>query len=232
MIVTGGSEAARAAKQATATVPIVMATGSDPVKFGIVASLARPGGNVTGVSSISGDLMAKRVELLRELLPKISRVAILWDETPSARITVQELEAEARPLGIGTHAVGVHGSSDFARAFSEAAPARAVIVVASSFMFTERKRIADLALKHRLPTAHGAREYVEAGGLFSYAVSFPEQFRRAAWYVDRILRGARPADLPVEQPTTFELVINLRTAKALGLTVPPSLQQRASQLIE
>ncbi len=232
VLVTGGSEAARAAKQATATVPIVMATGSDPVKFGIVESLARPGGNVTGVSSISGELMAKRVELLRELLPKISRVAILWDETPSARITVQELEAEARPLGIGIHPVGVHGSSDFARAFSEAARARAVIVVASSFMFPERKRIADLALKHRLPTALGAREYVEAGGLFSYAVSFPDQFRRAAWYVDRILRGARPADLPVEQPTTFELVINLKTAKALGLTIPPSLLQRANQVIE
>ena len=232
VIVTGGSEAARAAKQATATVPIVMATGSDPVKFGIVESLARPGGNVTGVSSISGELMAKRIELLRELLPKISRVAILWDETPSARITVQELEAEARSLGIGTQPVGVHGSSDLARAFSEAARARAVIVVASSFMFPERKHIADLALQHRLPTALGAREYVEAGGLFSYAVRFPDQFRRAAWYVDRILRGARPADLPVEQPTTFELVINLKTAKALGLTIPPSLLQRANQVIE
>ena len=232
VIVTGGSEAARAAKQATATLPIVMATGSDPVKFGIVESLARPGGNVTGVSSISGELMAKRIELLRELLPRISRVAILWDETPSARITVQDLEAEARRLGIGIQPVGVRGSSDFARAFSEAARARAVIVVASSFMFPERKRIADLALKHRLPTALGAREYVEAGGLFSYAVRFPDQFRRAAWYVDRILRGARPADLPVEQPTTFELVINLKTAKALGLTVPRSLQQRANQVIE
>ena len=232
VIVTGGSEAARAAKQATATVPIVMATGSDPVKFGIVESLARPGGNVTGVSSISGELMAKRVELLRELLPKISRVAILWDETPTARITVRELEAEARSLGIETHPVGVRGSSDFARAFSEAARARAVIMVASSFMFPERKRIADLALKHRLPTALGAREYVEAGGLFSYAVSFPDQFRRAAGYVDRILRGARPADLPAEQPTTLELVINLKTAKALGLTIPPSLLQRANQVIE
>ena len=232
VIVTGGSEAARAAKQATATVPIVMATGSDPVKFGIVESLARPGGNVTGVSSISGELMAKRIELLRELLPKIARVAILWDETPSARITVQELEAEARSLGIGPQPVGVHGSSDLARVFSETARAHAVIVVASSFMFPERKRIADLALKHRLPTALGAREYVEAGGLFSYAVRFPDQFRRAAWYVDRILRGARPADLPVEQPTTLELVINLKTAKALGLTVPPSLLQRANQVIE
>jgi len=232
VIVTGGGEAARTAKQATATIPIVMATGSDPVKLGIVESLARPGGNVTGVSSISSDLMAKRVELLRELLPKVSRVAVLWDETPNARMSVQELEAAARPLGIGIHPVGVRRPDDFARAFSVAAEDRALIVVASSFMFTERKRIADLALKHRLPTALGAREYVEVGGLFSYAVSYPDQFRRAAWYVDRILRGVRPADLPVEQPTTFELVINLRTAKALGLTIPPSLLQRANQVIE
>jgi putative ABC transport system substrate-binding protein len=232
VIVTGGGEAARAARQATATIPIVMATGSDPVKLGIVESLARPGGNVTGVSSISSQLMAKRVELLRELLPKISRVAILWDETPNARMSVQELEAAARTLGIVIHTVGVRGANDFARAFSEAGGDRAVIVVASSFMFTERKRIADLALKHRLPTALGAREYVEVGGLFSYAVSYPDQFRRAAPYVDRILRGARPADLPVEQPTTFELVINLKTAKALGLTIPQSLLQRANQVIE
>jgi putative tryptophan/tyrosine transport system substrate-binding protein len=232
VIVTGGGEAARAAKQATATVPIVMATGSDPVKRGIVESLARPGGNVTGVSSISSELMAKRVELLRELLPKISRVAILWDETPQARMSVQELEALARALGIEIHPVGVRGPNEFARAFSEAGGDRALIVVASSFMFTERTRIADLALKHRLPTALGAREYVEAGGLFSYSVNFPDQFRRAASYVDRILKGTKPADLPVERPTTFELVINLKTAKALGLTIPQSLLQRADQVIE
>jgi putative tryptophan/tyrosine transport system substrate-binding protein len=230
--VTGGGEAARAAKQATATVPIVMATGSDPVKLGIVESLARPGGNVTGVSSISSELMAKRVELLRELLPKISRVAILWDETAQARMSVQELEALARALGIEIHPVGVRGPNEFARAFSEAGGDRALIVVASSFMFTERTRIADLALKHRLPTALGAREYVEAGGLFSYSVNFPDQFRRAASYVDRILKGTKPADLPVEQPTKFELIINLKTAKALGLTIPPSLLQRADQVIE
>jgi putative ABC transport system substrate-binding protein len=214
--VTGGGEAARAAKQATATVPIVMATGSDPVKRGIVESLARPGGNVTGVSSISSELMAKRIELLRELLPKISRVAIFWDETPNARMSVQELEAAARAFGIGIPTVGVRGPNDFARAFSEAGGDRAVIVVASSSMFTERKRIADLALKHRLPTALGAREYVEAGGLFSYSVNYPDQFRRAASYVDKILKGAKPADLPIEQPTKFELVINLKTAKASG----------------
>jgi ABC-type uncharacterized transport system substrate-binding protein len=232
VIVTGGGEAARAAKQATATIPIVMATGSDPVKGGLVESLARPGGNITGLTSISSQLMAKRVELLRELLPKIARVAILWDETANSRMSVQELEAAARAFGIGIHAVGVRGPSDFARAFSETGGDRALIVVASSSMFTERVRIADLALKHRLPTALGAREYVEVGGLFSYSVNYAAQFRRAASYVDRVLKGAKPADLPIEQPTTFELVVNLKTAKALGLTIPPSLLQRADQVIE
>jgi putative ABC transport system substrate-binding protein len=232
VIVTGGGEAARAAKQATATIPIVMATGGDPVKLGVVESLGRPGGNVTGVSSLSSQLIAKRVELLRELLPKVSHVAILWDETPNSRLSVQELEAATRPLGLGIHPVGVRGPNEFARAFSAAARERALIVVASPFMFTERKRIADLALKHRLPTAVGGREYAEAGGLFSYAVSYPDLFRRAASYVDKILRGAKPADLPVEQPTKFELVINLKTAKALGLSIPQSLLQRADLVIE
>ena len=232
VIVTGGGEAARAAKQSTATIPIVMATGSNPVQGGLVQSLARPGGNVTGLTSISSQLMAKRVELLREFLPRIPRVAILWDETPNARMSVQELEAAARAVGIEIHAVGVRDPNDLARAFSDASSDRAVIVVASSSMFTERARIADLALKHRLPTALGAREYVEAGGLFSYSVNYAAQFRRAAWYTDRVLKGAKPADLPIEQPTTFELVINLKTAKALGLTIPPSLLQRADQVIE
>jgi ABC-type uncharacterized transport system substrate-binding protein len=232
VIVTGGGEAARAAKQATATIPIVMATGGDPVKLGVVESLGRPGGNVTGVSSLSSQLIAKRMGLLKELLPKVSRVAILWDGTPNSRLSVQELEAAARTLGLGVHPVGVRGPNEFARAFSAAAGERALIVVASPFMFSERKRIADLALKHRLPTAVGGREYAEAGGLFSYAVNYPDLFRRAAWYVDKILRGAKPADLPVEQPNAFELVINLKTAKALGLTIPQSLLQRADQVIE
>jgi putative ABC transport system substrate-binding protein len=176
--------------------------------------------------------MAKRVELLREVLPKISRVAIFWDETPQARLSVQELEALARALGIGIHPVSVRGPNEFARAFSEAGGDHALIVVASSFMFAERTRIADLALKHRLPTVLGAREYVEAGGLFSYSVNFPDQFRRAALYVDRILKGTKPPNLPVEQPTKIELVINLKTAKALGLTIPQSFLQRADQVIE
>jgi putative ABC transport system substrate-binding protein len=232
IIVTGGGETARAAKQATRTIPIVMATGADPVRLGVVESLGRPGGNVTGVTSLSSELIAKRVELLRELLPKIARLAVLWDGTPNSRMSVQELEAAARPLGIAIHPVGVGGPTEFEQAFSTAARERAIFVIASPALFTERKRIADFALKHRLPTVVGGREYAEAGGLFSYAVRYPDLFRRAASYVDKILKGARPADLPVEQPTAFELVINMKTAKALGLKIPQSLLLRADQLIE
>jgi putative ABC transport system substrate-binding protein len=159
-------------------------------------------------------------------------VAVLWDGTANSQLAVQELEAAARPLGIRILPVDVRGPNEFARAFSSAAGERALIVVTSPSLFTERKRIADLALKHRLPTVVGGREYAEAGILFSYAVSYPELFRRAAWYVDKILRGAKPADLPIEQPTTFEMVINLKTAKALGLTIPQSLLHRANQVIE
>jgi putative ABC transport system substrate-binding protein len=232
VLVTGGAESARAAKTATTTIPIVMATGADPVRLGLVESLGRPGGNVTGVTSLSTELIAKRVELLRELLPKISRVAVLSDETPNSQMSVQEVQAAARSLGIATQAMGVARPNDLDRAFSAASKQDAVIVIASPALFTERKRIADLALKHRLPTVVGGREYAVAGGLFSYAVSYPELFRRAALYVDKILKGARPAELPIEQPTTFELVINLKTAKALGLTIPKSLLLRADQLIE
>jgi ABC-type uncharacterized transport system substrate-binding protein len=232
VIVTGGGEAARAVKQVTSTIPIVMGSGADPVRLGLVKSLARPGGNVTGVTSLSRELIAKRVELLKEFLPTVSRVAVLWDETPNSRLSVREMEAAAQPLGIDVHVIGVGGPKEFDRAFSAAAKDRALIVVASPMLFIERKRIADLALKHRLPTVVGGREYAEAGGLFSYAVNYPALFRRAASYVDKILKGAKPADLPIEQPTTFELVINLKTAKALGLTIPPSLLQRADQVIE
>jgi putative ABC transport system substrate-binding protein len=232
VLVTGGGESARAAKKATTTIPIVMATGADPVKLGLVESLGPPGGNVTGVTSLSTELIAKRVELLRELLPKISRVAVLSDGTPNSLMSVREVETTARSLGIATRPISVAGPNDLDRALSAAAKERALIVIASPPLFTERKRIADLALKYRLPSVVGGREYAEAGGLFSYAVSYPDLFRRAALYVDKILKGAKPADLPVEQPTTFELVINLKTAKALSLTIPQSLLIRADQLIE
>lgn len=234
VIVTGGGETARAAKQATATIPIVMATGGDPVQLGVVASLAQPGGNVTGVTSLSSQLIAKRLQLLRELLPKVSRVAVLSDETPNSEMSVRDLEAAARILGIEIHPVGGRDPNQIDRAISGARRERAgaLIVVASPSVFIERRRIAELALKYRLPTAVGAREYAEAGGLFSYAVNYTGLFRRAAVYVDKILKGAKPGDLPIEQPTTFELVINLKTAKALGLTIPSSFLLRADEVIQ
>jgi putative tryptophan/tyrosine transport system substrate-binding protein len=234
VIVTGGGEAARAAKHATPTIPIVMGSGADPVQLGLVASLAQPGGNVTGVTSLSSELIAKRLQLLRELLPKVSRVAVLSDETPNSRMSVRNTEAGARMLNIEIYPVGGHDPTELDRAVSGARHARAgaLMVIASPSMFIERRRIAELAVKYRLPTAVGGREYAEAGGLFSYAVSYPGLFRRAAVYVDKILKGAKPGDLPVEQPTKFELVINLKTAKALGLTIPQSLLLRADQVIE
>jgi putative tryptophan/tyrosine transport system substrate-binding protein len=234
VIVTGGGEAARAAKHATPTIPIVMGSGADPVQLGLVASLAQPGGNVTGVTSLSSELIAKRLQLLRELLPKVSRVAVLSDETPNSRMSVRNTEAGARMLNIEIYPVGGHDPTQLDRAVSGARHARAgaLMVIANPSMFIERRRIAELAVKYRLPTAVGGREYAEAGGLFSYAVSYPGLFRRAAVYVDKILKGAKPGDLPVEQPTKFELVINLKTAKALGLTIPQSLLLRADQVIE
>jgi putative ABC transport system substrate-binding protein len=234
VIVTGGGETARAAKQATATIPIVMATGADPVRLGVVASLAKPGGNVTGVTSLSSELIAKRLQLLRELLPKVSRVAVLSDETLNSRTSVRDTEVGARMLHIEIRPVGARDPKHLEQAISGARRegAGALIVIASPSLFIERRHIAGLALKHRLPTVLGGREYAEAGGLLSYAVSYPGLFRRAALYVDKILKGAKPADLPIEQPTKFELVINLKTAKALGLTIPPSLLQRADQVIE
>jgi putative ABC transport system substrate-binding protein len=234
VIVTGGGEAARAAKQATATIPIVMGSGADPVQLGLVANLAHPGGNVTGVTSLSSELIAKRLQLLRELLPKVSRVAVLSDETPNSRMSVRDTEAGARILNIEIYSVGARDQNQLDRAVSSARRARAdaLMVIASPSLFIERRRIADLALKYRLPTAVGGREYAEAGGLFSYAVSYPDLFRRAAVYVDKILKGAKPADLPVEQPTKLALVINLKTAKALGLTIPQSLLQRADEVIQ
>jgi putative ABC transport system substrate-binding protein len=234
VIVTGGGEAARAAKHATATIPIVMGSGADPVQLGLVGSLAQPGGNVTGVTSLSSELIAKRLQLRRELLPKVSRVAVLSDETPNSRMSVRDTEAGARMLNIEIYPVGGHDPTQLDRAVSGARHARAgaLMVIASPSMFIERRRIADLAVKYRLPTAVGGREYAEAGGLFSYAVSYRGLFRRAAVYIDKILKGAKPGDLPVEQPTKFELVINLKTAKALGLTIPQSLLLRADQVIE
>jgi putative ABC transport system substrate-binding protein len=223
-----------AAKQATTTIPIVMPVSNDPVKAGLVASLARPGGNVTGLTSLSGELPGKWMELLRETLPRISRVAVLWDPAGDPG-QVKISEAAARSLGVHLHVVRVGRADGFEPAFAEArkGDAGALIVLGSPFFYVHRTRLVELAAKHRLPTIYAQREFVVgSGGLMSYGADYHHQFRRAATYVDRILKGARPGDLPVEQPTKFELVVNLKTAKALGVTIPQSLILRADELIQ
>jgi len=235
LIVTGGQNAALAAKRATVTIPIVTATGTDPVALGLAASLRQPGGNVTGVTSISSELAGKRLELLRIVAPRASPIAILWDErNPASRLSVNGTEVAAKPAGLTIHSVPVHSPAEIEAAFATLVRNRAgaLIIVPSPAIFSHRKRLFELAMKHRLPTVVGSREYVEAGGLASYGPDYPDQFRHAAVYVDKILKGAKPGDLPIEQPTKFELVINLKTAKALGLTIPPSLLARADEVIQ
>jgi putative ABC transport system substrate-binding protein len=235
LIVTGGQSAAIAAKRATSTIPIVTATGSDPVGVGLVASLRQPGGNVTGMTSISSELAAKRLELLRNVAPRASRIAILWDERDAgSRLAVDETEAAAKTAGLTIQSVPVGSAAGLEAAFATVVRGRAgaLIIVSNARLFSYRKRIAELAVKHRLPTVAGPREYVEAGGLASYGPDLPDLFRRAATFVDKILKGAKPGELPIEQPTKFELVINLKTAKALGLTIPQSLLLRTDEVIE
>jgi putative ABC transport system substrate-binding protein len=236
ILVTAGNPASLAAKQATSSIPIVTATGPDPVKLGLAASLARPGGNLTGVTSISSELSAKRLGLLKELLPRVSRVAALWDrDARGSALAVRDTEVAALSSGIALQAVAVGPTpKDCEAAFVDLKRdgARAVIVIQSSAIFANYHRIADLALTHRLPSVGGSREYAEAGGLFSYGADFPDLFRRTAVFVDKILKGAKPGDLPIEQPTTFELIINLKTATALGLKISQSLLRRADEVIQ
>jgi putative tryptophan/tyrosine transport system substrate-binding protein len=235
VIVTGGTMAAQAAKRATTSIPIVMATGADQVGLGIVASLARPGGNVTGVTSLTAELSGKRLGLLKDVVPGLSRVAFLLVEgDASSGAGLRDAQAAAGALNLFVSVFGVRRPFDFEKAFSDMARDRVegVIIPSVAVYFAERKRLADLALKHHLPNIGGGKEHADAGLLMSYGVSYPEQFRRVAGYVDKILKGAKPADLPVEQPTKFELVINLKTAKALGLTIPQSILIRADQVIQ
>jgi putative ABC transport system substrate-binding protein len=235
VIVTAASTSALAAKRATATIPIVMATGSDPVAIGLVASLRQPGGNITGMTTLNRELAAKRVELLRIVAPRVSRIAILMDETnPASRLAVDGTEAAAKTAGFTIHSVLVRGPAEIEAAFATVVRDRAgaLSIVPSPMFFSHRKRLAELAMKHRLPTIVGVREYAEAGGLVSYGADNPNMFRGAAVYVDKILKGAKPGGLPIEQPTKFELVINLKTAKALGLTIPQSLLGRADEVIQ
>ena len=234
VIVTYGTQSIFAAKQATTIIPIVFALPGDPVATGLVASLARPGGNLTGLSSQATDLGAKRVEILRVAVPGLRRLAIMGNVgNPANVLDMAKVQAAARSLGLDAVIFKIRRAEDIAPTF-EALTGRmdALYVPADALINTNRIRINTLALGARLPTMHGSRDYVEAGGLMSYGVNFADQFRRAADYVDRILRGAKPSDIPVEQPTKFDLVINLTTAKALGLTIPESFLLRADEVIE
>ena len=235
VIVTGGPPAPEAAKQATGTIPIVFAVAADPVAAGLVASLARPGGNVTGLASISGEVVGKELELLKDAAPKVSRVAVLQNPSNDSHPhTLREAEGAARTLGLQLHIVRARTPNEIEAAFTAMRSQRAggVLVLRDPLFLTQRTKIAALAAKSRLPAVYGFREEAEAGGLMAYGASVPLMYRRAATYVDKILKGAKPGDLPVEQPTKFELVINLKTAKALGLTIPQSLLQRADEVIQ
>jgi putative ABC transport system substrate-binding protein len=234
VIVTSGLPAVLAAKEATSDIPIVMAVIGDPVTSGLVASFARPGSNLTGLAYQNDELAGKWVELLKEAIPRITRVAALVDRAASAQ-QVSTAEAAAQSLGLRFQALTVNSFSDLDAAFGEARRGRseALIVLGSPLFFAYRTRLVEMAARHRLPTMYHQREFVVgSGGLISYGPDFQDLFRRAATYVDKILQGAKPANLPVERPTKFELVINLKTARALGLTIPPSLLLRADQVIE
>ena len=235
VIVSSGPADTKAAKGATSTIPIVMAWDSDPVGSGFVASLARPGGNITGLSSLSRGLGGKQLELLKEVVPKLSGVAVFGhSEEPGNGQNLKEVELAARAFGTKTYVFDVTSPRDIETAFRAAAKesANAGLVLPSPINSLHRAEFAESAMKNRLPIVYWRSEAVAAGGLMSYGPSFNDLFRRAATYVDKILKGARPADLPVEQPTMFELVINLKTAKALGLTIPPSLLARADHVVE
>jgi len=234
LIVTYTGPAARAAKEATATIPIVMVgVNYDPKALGYVASLARPGGNVTGLFFLHLDLVAKRLGLFKEMLPTVSRVAVLSDPLSSDQL--RQVEVAGRSIGFKLHPVELREPQlDVESAFRDTLRSRAegLFVLETAYIFRRQSQIAQLALKHRLPTSFAFREYVDVGGLASYGVNFQDMASRAAIYVDKILKGAKPSELPVEQATTFELVINLKTAKALGLAIPPSFLLRADQVIE
>ena len=235
LIVTRGSLFTGAAKAATSSIPIVFAAHADPVGSGHVASLARPGGNITGLAILQTEVGSKGLELLRSVVPAVTRIAVLWHPgTPSAVPGLKALEEPARMLRLELQPVGARSAAELEGAFAAMARARAqaVLVLATPIFFGERQRLGELAIAHRLPTMFQIRDYAEAGGLMSYGADLADLYRRGAIYVDKILRGAKPADLPVEQPTKFELVFNLRTAKALGLTIPQSLLQRADRVIE
>jgi ABC-type uncharacterized transport system substrate-binding protein len=235
VIVAASPPATEAAKQATRTIPIVFTVVGDPVAAGFVASLARPGGNLTGLATIGPELLGKQLEMLRRIAPKIFRVAILSNPSQGGhRLAVRQAEGASQALGVQLQVVEAHTPAEIETAFAAMTSQRAggLIVLRDAVFRAQRAQIVALAAKNRLPAVYGLREEAEAGGLIAYGASVPQNFRRAATYVDKILKGAKPADLPVEQPTKLELVINLKTARALGLTIPPSLLGQADEVIE
>jgi len=236
VLVAASDPAIAAARRETRTIPIVMVFSTDPVGTGFVASLARPGGNVTGLSGIASEMSAKRLALLKEAAPELSRAALLWNpDVRGAVLEYKEIEAAARSLRLELQSVEVSSIADLDRAFESVTSQRAqalLLLPGNPVTLTKRTEITGFAQKHRLPSMFPSKEYVDLGGLMSYGPSIPAMYRGAAAYVGKILKGARPADLPVEQPTKFELVISLKTAKAIGLTMPPSLLQRADQVIQ
>jgi putative ABC transport system substrate-binding protein len=236
LIVVPSTPTALAAKNATKTIPLVTVGGGDPVELGLVASLARPGGNITGLSSNLGpEIAGKQLEVLKETVPKVSRMAILWNPTtPGNALALREAEITARALAVELQLLEARSASDFDGAFAAMTTRRAgALLILGDVMFTtHRRRLAALAMKSRLPAIYGGREFVDEGGLLCYGPKLSDNFHRAAVYVDKILKGAKPGDLPIERPTTFQLVVSLKTARALGLTIPPSLLQRADQVID
>jgi putative ABC transport system substrate-binding protein len=233
VILASAGPAALVVRNATTSVPVVFVGVVDPVGLGLVPSLARPGGNLTGLATTSGDFAGKRLELLKAIVPKLRRVAVLWHPAnPTNPIQLKGAQAAARTLGVNLQLVPLQGPDDFDSAVKAVRGADGILMLESPLFTTYRAQLAELASKTRLPAIYGQKEYVEAGGLMSYGTHFYDLYRRAGSYVDRILKGAKPAELPVEQPAKFEFVINLRTAKALGLTIPPSLLLRADKVIE
>jgi len=235
VLVGGGNHANHALRHATSTIPIVMAVSSDPVGAGLVASLARPGGNITGLSIQAEEMGGKRLELLKEAVPQTSRVTVLWNASDSGKASeLHDTQVAAQTLGMTLHTAEVRGPDDFDNAFAAIARERpdALITFSDALTLNHQRQIVDFATQYRLPLISEVREFAEAGGLMTYGASLPALIRRAAYYVDRILKGSKPADLPVERPTKFELVLNLTTAKALGITMPPSLLLLADEVIQ
>jgi putative ABC transport system substrate-binding protein len=235
VIVTGGPSSTRIAKQATATIPIVMATDPDPIGNGFVASLARPGGNITGLSTVAREISGKHLELLKETVPKLSRVAVFGTSTtPGTAETLKETELAAKAFRVRLQYLEIGAAKDIEAGFRAARNERAdaVLLLSSAVLNSRRTEISELSVKNRLPAIYGRPEFVEAGGLMSYGVSFTDLHRRTAYYVDKILKGAKPSDLPVEQPIKYELIINLKAAEQIGLTIPPSVLARADRVIK